>query len=55
MKKSTNQTGQPGKLVFRRETVATISSLRPSQLDKVMGGSGSSTDPRCEPTQNNYI
>ncbi len=50
MKKSTNQTRQPGKLSFRRETIGTISSLTPYQLEKVMGGSGSSTQATC-PTQ----
>jgi hypothetical protein len=49
MKKSTNQTRQPRKLVVRRETIATLSSLKPHQLDNVIGGSGS-TESTCVPT-----
>lgn len=51
MKKSTNQIRRQGKLIVRRETIATISSLTLQQLDKVIGGSGSSTKATCDETQ----
>lgn len=50
MKKNTNKTQQQSKLIFHHETIATIGSLTAPQLDKVIGGSGSSTQSTCNQT-----
>jgi hypothetical protein len=49
MKKAADKSQQHRKLITRRETIANLTFLTRPQLEGVVGGSGSSTNPECEP------